>query len=1161
MGWWRRDPSLLTHSPIHRYAQRVLRDHEAALRTRCFSRTPQNSAQHEDDHSSKRPSNLTNLEWMQLQHYDRWRKRLQDDPYKTLFGASNDMLSGKGLRDWEWVHKTFPKWMLRELDVDETSQNPKKDASTPSRYPKKVEVVDNNDGARKAREPHFPEPSFRTRQFERDGPSGIVSPSDLRRPREGAHVKVVGKASGDSATDTNAASAKAASDAATIVVPPSPALNTTFEKDFGVEDASGTTTRTPKQEAEARESSFIEEFLSNQANKPMSDNTISETASAWRQTALQRRAASGSITRSTPRPSLTAKPTSNASSSTLQNDLPPVEAPEIGTLRSLQAKSKNVEWLIQQESRSVSDATKTQSDVIGTRDPSQILSQLPKDDIDFLSASDIRATMGAKRSRLPTDEQRQAERENLEKAFAAQDLPGIDSMTETGIINNQLVRRAEREMRETQADPQEKPFEPTESSTNQAATSDGPMETSIDRMKKWLENKGAIFAQHFWQDPTEEANVTKTRLYFDKAAHYLKKGQAATRQITDDLERDLPASKALLSRLKSDEEAVDLAIHRLRQRSLSGTAEGLSPRKIRKVQSLRLRFQQTNNELEKAYETLREIAGSDAAKNATGSFKRRLTVASKVLHKNAQLLRMLMWSLQTRLEDSDMDRKILPNYKVLADNLLSLRDTQMTLLRLVERAMLVYGVAPQSADGHIVEEAKGLHNEFDNCEEPFVRARLAADAHLINEIKAHKSAAQTHSDGDHSLPPKTNRSANLEEPSPLAHSLFRPFGPVIDKLGSKEASELAAEKAVEDRERLLSDARLVAEIRKAYEDSYGPITEDHVQLVAGPGKGSEDDVRMQKSFTMLKEDPINAPNMELTTPSDIEPISVLTSSQTPSVETENADGLESIDSANTSKDASTTSLDESILASSEIKSEQTLPSFDTPESPNRNSIVESTSTSEVEGHSIASSQNTADNSAAEADETATTASTANVPTHYTIIIRDPQNDTLSITTSSTNPPRDTSPALPLHQALAALDSPAKFIPYITSGFEVVSANKDILVLRDALDTTASTRLFETVSASTSEPSYAEGRTVNPIDGTTRLSPTGYVGPEESAEHLEREFDERRQAAGRFNGKERERDEKPRKEKQKGGAGVVKTAIWVAGVCYVAGVVGEIASAA
>lgn len=63
---------------------------------------------------------------MQLQHYRKWRKRLQEHPYKALFGASEDMLRGKGLTDWEWVYKTFPRWMLREMDVKEGEQQDKK---------------------------------------------------------------------------------------------------------------------------------------------------------------------------------------------------------------------------------------------------------------------------------------------------------------------------------------------------------------------------------------------------------------------------------------------------------------------------------------------------------------------------------------------------------------------------------------------------------------------------------------------------------------------------------------------------------------------------------------------------------------------------------------------------------------------------------------------------------------------------------------------------------------------------------------------------------------------------------------------------------------------------------------------------------------------------
>lgn len=44
---------------------------------------------------------------------------LQQHPYKGLFGASEDMLRGKGLTDWDWVYKTFPKWMLQEMDTQE----------------------------------------------------------------------------------------------------------------------------------------------------------------------------------------------------------------------------------------------------------------------------------------------------------------------------------------------------------------------------------------------------------------------------------------------------------------------------------------------------------------------------------------------------------------------------------------------------------------------------------------------------------------------------------------------------------------------------------------------------------------------------------------------------------------------------------------------------------------------------------------------------------------------------------------------------------------------------------------------------------------------------------------------------------------------------------
>ncbi|KAH5262007.1 hypothetical protein HBI72_102330 [Parastagonospora nodorum] len=1126
MAWWRRDPSLFSRSPVHRCAQRVLRDHQATLRTRCFSRSPSKNAQHEDNGERKRPENMSNLEWMQLQHYERWRKRLQEDPYKTLFGASNDMLNGKGLMDWDWIHKSFPKWILNDMEVDDKPQE--KSPERP-KNPKRVETRDESpDTMPKARDSVVSRPYLRRARFERDESAGIVSPSDLRRPREHSHVKVVGHGSPGSRMSATAA-----------VAPSADGLNNSAPKDV----SSATEHHIPhpidlsndeviaRQPAalearlahnglngaaegtSARDTPFMKEFLNNLRSEELEfHNAISDQGS-WRQTAVQRRAATESTIKPQAQPSVPStsieKEASPALPSTIEPSQPlPAPFPRDQTDKTF---NEGMNWRLKQESTSPRTEIKAQGDIPPARTPSDVLKQLPEDDIDFLSAADIRASMRMKRSRKPTEEQRQAERQSLEQAFtAAQDPPHLDPMLEAGVVNDQHVRRAEREKRAVQVAEQANMAESLKESHPHIPAADAPIESSIDRMKKWIETTGASFAKQFWQDPTEEADVTKTKLFFDKVANYIKKGQAATRHVTADLEKDVPASIPLLKRLRSDEQILDAAIHRLRQRSPSGTSQGISPRKIRAMQSLKTRFHQTNNELEKAYEALRQLAGTEAATNATGSFKRRLTAASTVLHKNSQLLRMLVWSLQARLEDPNVDRSILSNYKVVADNLLSLRDTQVTLMRLVERAMLVYNVvpnAPENLDAIKAEQSA----EFASCEDPFVRARLAADAHLIDEIKASKIAKDAVSEEQVAIEPKRSTSTILNEPSPLAHSLFRPFGPAIEKLGSKEVQE----QMKENETRKLRDTKLVDEIKQSYQERYRKINAEHKQVASSTMEHESSKQDLEKPIQMLKDDPEASLSISQDSP--------LVTASEPSKPTGDAE-----------KQFATTS--EQVTSALE-KADAALKTTVTQPEPE----FEPTST------------------------TTPSQSMETLPTHYTIIVRDPQTDALSITTSTSGPPRDTSPAVPLHQALSDLDSPAKFIPYITSGLEVVSAKKDILVLRDAIDSSASTRPFETVRtspATTSEQPDFSRDSINPIDGTTRLSPTGYVGPEETAEQLEKEFQERRQAASRMNVKENTQDE-PRKgntkEKKRGAGGVAKTAIWVAGMCYVAGVIGEIAT--
>jgi len=97
-------------------------------------------------------------------------------------------------------------------------------------------------------------------------------------------------------------------------------------------------------------------------------------------------------------------------------------------------------------------------------------------------------------------------------------------------------------------------------------------------MKSWLEESGARFSSLFWQDPTEEADAKKTRLFFDKILARIRKGRTTMKQVVEDLEADIPASKPLLRRMKADEDLLDSAINTLRQRSEIGKLRSLTPK-------------------------------------------------------------------------------------------------------------------------------------------------------------------------------------------------------------------------------------------------------------------------------------------------------------------------------------------------------------------------------------------------------------------------------------------------------------------------------------------------------------------------------------------------------------------------------------------------------
>jgi hypothetical protein len=670
-------------------------------------------------------------------------------------------------------------------------------------------------------------------------------------------------------------------------------------------------------------------------------------------------------------------------------------------------------------------------------------------------------------------------------------------------------------------------------------------------MKSWLEQGGTILSNHFWQDPAEEADAKKTRLFFDKVLERIRKGRLAMKQVIVDLETDIPSSKHLLKRMKGDEELLDAAIHNLRQRSGNEKLQPLTPKKLRTVQELRFKFQHTDRELDAAYTKLREIATSDAAKSASPGFKRRLAIAAKITQKNANLTRYLIWSLQARLEDPEINQNMLANYKAVANSLLTLRDTQMALSRLVERAMLVYDVAPKINEdidilGRMkdVETSTGSEQDFQHqktsgmseLDRAHIRAKVAAEERLAHEVDAQKLAMRGLSDDGYAHEPKHILRKPFEAHSPLAHSLFRPFSPVLQSLDKGTSAE-----ADEEATRKLSDEMLVTDVKSAYEDTNGPITAEHTQVADAADQVKDEQESEVKKFDMLKDDPA------------LEDVEVVSHS-TP--------GQKNHDDAKMSNETCHDPISPSTI---EL---QTLPEANgTSVSPDAATMDVATDVAQVFPMPAQDASSTPVTQPSPAT-TASAAPAASLPTNYTILIHDPKTDTLSHTTSTATSPCDTSPTIPMHQALAILDAPTRFIPHITKGLEVVSARKDMLVLRNAMEGTASTPAFETVGASNvrdGEDNAVRG-IVNPIDGTTRLSPTGYVGPEETREQLEKDFDERRRAAEEVSNQESERTEESqhgyeRQAKKKGGrgAGVVKTAIWAAATCYVVGVVGEIVS--
>lgn len=1022
------------------------------------------------------------------------------------------------------------------------------------------------------REPNFAQPAIKTTHYERDE-FGIVSPSDLRRPKEASHVKVVGKHQGTTVLESNDTTGSHSERTKISCGHSGSALdskdgNRPMLSKFpvGLEHREVTA-----KEASDRESSFIDAFFANDSNVYDRDSGNSKS---WRQTALQRQNGSSIGARQKQRtfPVAKAEQTTKESTSAPVRDaitIPSTQAlvdnypyPKTGNSASAtqslekqpQLNEKKVGWSVP-ETKDIQEVDAHKADSTFTRSTHSVLESLPKDDIDFLSAADIRAAMGTRKSNLKSSDERKQTRQELETGYAEAKPEALDEVVEAHVVNNYYVRRTQQELERAQTASQESEVERVKAAqhTSQSPSEAVQIESSIDRMRRWIEEGGASLSKHFWQDPIEADAPSEADLQFAKQMAGLGKGRRAREHISDDLEKDLPMCKGLLERLRNDENRVEHAVYLLRshRKVIPGAEMSKNLRTIRE-RRLRNTYERTEKQFESACQSLRGL-DTEAVQKATNAFKRRLGIASRILHKNHTLTRMLTWSAQARLDEPDHGRGKTELYSEILTRLATLRDTQLALARLMDHAIQIYSVSLKPADEALSRsvanrepEAADTLTDLNSALSDKASAKSVTDtvaaAHLTDEIETQKAAMQGLSDDGYARAPKQTLPKSFEQKNPLAHSLFRPFNLQLESLGNKTEGEEAADKLKEAFKQKTGDKKLVQEVRSAYEDVYGPITVEHRQLSPIEDSVSAES-RDEKAFETRKDDPVSQANTATPTETEVSDTTVTS---------------EPIATDITAEEAVT-------------KPETTLASITSEAPMSEPSTTASAAATEVSTDETGASTVSTDSAPSFADTTSTDAvaqdgSIIDMPTHYTILVHDPQTDTLSITTSTSGPPRDTTTAVPIHQALSSLKFPAKFIPYITPGLEIVTAKRHMLVLRDALDSTSSTRGFETVSATSLADQTPEpfSSAVNPIDGTTRLSPTGYSGVEESQEQLERDFEERRQAAAATEAaRSKKSEQQPRddgvpKNKKKGAVGsVVKTAIWASAVCYIVGVTAEV----
>ncbi|KAF2469704.1 uncharacterized protein BDR25DRAFT_343668 [Lindgomyces ingoldianus] len=830
------------------------------------------------------------------------------------------------------------------------------------------------------------------------------------------------------------------------------------------------------------------------------------------------------------------------------------------------------------------DAEETTSPA-GSRCTSDVLSQLPQDDIDFLCASDIRASMGVKKSNKGTAHEQTTTRRKLEEEFKGTHKKEsvINPLPEAKMLNDQYARRVERELKE-----KEKVVVPEPGThPTTASTSEPVLEMSLDRMTKWLQAGGDVFTKHFWSDPiqaTESDRNNRTTAPDPLLAAIgagLQKGRNAIQGVKNELEVDLPCSIPLLKRLAANERDVFAILDHLFRHQLNSSARPstiLSSERLQaRIQRLRQDLVMTENECEDA---LRILKTSKPPTMTSAAMTERLNSGAVLLQRNAKLTRRLILGLQERLESLREDPSE-PLFWEIGHRLLALQDTQVSLANLVQHSLQVYCVGSKNTDevAQVLAGGGGLTNSKDIWDISSTSRSSVLDATFKQmpeeEIQSQKAAMRGLSEDGSSRAPKPPRQTTFNQVSPLAHSTFRPFGSQLENLG-READAAAAEAdsvGVEDtwakKQQLLKDHVLVHKVRKSYGDMYGPIAVSHRQVTGAEGAPGGFTEGVEKwCQDQQKVNPDNASEPTTATSSDV------TAQSTPAEETLSASLSQNPAAPSAALPPTHEPPHQDAISPAQAKASplvvpetplQRLPTSDSLDSApaQDESTVHLSAAGDISPPPAYASEDLVMGCPLSNSETAAAAQKNSGPCTWKVLSYNATTDDVSvISTITTDHPVSTA-SISLPEALQRLEKPVKFLPHLPHGFDIVAMKSDLLVIRESHE--PGTVIQDAKVVTEKEARDEEWCRINPVDGTTRLSPTGFVGVDDDLreevrreiEEVRKKRDERRLREGKGELGRGKKDKGERRRKGGAVAGIVKTGIWAAAACYVAGVLGEL----